>query len=86
VLLQDVPPTAQVEAAAGEEDFDTVGAPAGGNTSPPLTVEVGVWKIDLATIEEESEWELIKIIPEGWTQPMPQIHNQGFPHELSKVA
>jgi hypothetical protein len=33
-----------------------------------------------------SDWELIKILPEGWTQPMPQIHNQGFPHEFAKDA
>jgi hypothetical protein len=33
-----------------------------------------------------SEWEPIKILPEGWTRPMPQIHKQGFQHELAKVA
>jgi hypothetical protein len=36
--------------------------------------------------EGGSEWELIKIIPEGQTRLMPQIHNQGFPHEFAKVA
>jgi hypothetical protein len=33
-----------------------------------------------------SEWELMKILPEGRTQPMPQIHNQGFSHEFAKVV
>jgi hypothetical protein len=33
-----------------------------------------------------SEWEPIKILPNGRTRPMPQIHHQGFPHEFAKVA
>jgi hypothetical protein len=27
-----------------------------------------------------------KILPEGQTRPMPQIHNQGFPHEFAIVT
>jgi hypothetical protein len=33
-----------------------------------------------------SEWEPIKILLKGRTRPMPQIHNQGFPHEFAKDA
>jgi hypothetical protein len=33
-----------------------------------------------------SEWEPIKILREGRTRAMPQIHNQGFPYEFAKVA
>jgi hypothetical protein len=31
-----------------------------------------------------SEWEPIKIFPKGWTWPMPQIHNQGSPHDFPR--
>jgi hypothetical protein len=40
VLLQEIPPMEQVEMTACEEDFDTMGAPAGGNINPPPTVPV----------------------------------------------
>jgi hypothetical protein len=33
-----------------------------------------------------SEWEPIKILTEGRTQLIPQIHNQRFPHDFAKVA
>jgi hypothetical protein len=33
-----------------------------------------------------SEWEPIKILLEGRSRPMSQIHNQGLPHEFAKVA
>jgi hypothetical protein len=33
-----------------------------------------------------SEWEMIKILSKERTRPMPQIHNQGFPHEFAKVC
>jgi hypothetical protein len=36
--------------------------------------------------ERGSEWEPKKFFSKERTRPMPQIHNQGFPHEFAKVT